>query len=360
MARAWIKHAGCNFQVGIFMSDSDDGDHKPQTLAESIRRKMEAVKNAPVVAPLTTIKEAGGERLHTGAAVVAVNPDNGLLQIASDELEVGSILGAYSVSKLIHSGNTAKIFEAEHSLLNRKLAVKILRSEHNLDTYMVKRLQEEARALSVLKSDHVVDVHDFAIAVTGHPYFILELVHAPSLQELLSSQGPPPEAVSMQIIEQVGEAFSDAHKNGIKYANLKPAHVLIEKSSEKEVCVKLVDFFASYREQGLPPAKPSLDVAPYMSPEQFSGQAAQVQSDIYSLACLAFELLTGTPPFLEKSLEDYSQAHLTKSPRKTDGALLSEEVHKVLLKAMDKDPARRHETVLEFVTALKNASVCSP
>ncbi len=322
------------------------GNDQPLTLAESIRRKIAEAQATGVRTPLA---ESG----QGSASTPQLNMENALSQLKGHELKVGSTCGTYGLLKLIHNGNFARIFESEHELLDRKLAVKILNSEHIADTYMVKRLQEEARALSTIRSHHVVEVHDFSISRTGHPYIVMELVQAPSLKQLLDSSGQSPARVTMQIIEQIGDALSDAHRHGIKYANLKPEHILVEKSSESTVCVKLLDFFSSCRDGGLPPIDPSLDVAPYISPEHFAGQPPQVQSDVYSLACLAFQMLTGVLPFPANSFVDYTLAHTDKTLQKSDG--LSDLVNSVFFKALDKNLDRRYATVQEFVVALENA-----
>lgn len=326
------------------------GNDQPLTLAESIRRKIAEAQAAGVRTPLAESGETGGQG---SASTPQLNMETVLSQLKRNELKVGSTCGTYGLLKLIHNGNFAKIFESGHELLDRRLAVKVLNVEHASDTYMVKRLQEEARALSAIRSPHAVEVHDFGIDRTGHPYTVLELVQGPSLRYLFDSNACTPAPITMQVIVQIGDAFSDAHRHGIKYANLKPEHVLVEKSTESTVCVKLVDFFSACRDERLPPIEPSLDVAPYLSPEQFSGQPPRVQSDVYSLACLAFQMLTGALPFQENSLPDYAIAHTTKMHQKSDG--LSDLVNNVFLKALDKDPGRRHQTVQEFVVALENA-----
>lgn len=325
----------------------------PLTLAESIRRKIAEAQASGNRTPLAESEEPSGSHPQGGRGILSLSQDSVAFQLYRHELKVGSMCGAYSLLKLIHNGNFARIFEAKHELLDRRVAIKVLKGEHVSETYTVKRIQEEAMALSTLRSPHVAEVHDFGITGAGYPYIIMELVQAPSLRDLFDSNGCTTAPITMQIIEQIGKALSDAHKHGIIYGSLKPEHVLVENSTEGEVCVRLLDFLCAYRDDLLPLPEPSLDVAPYLSPEQFSGQPPQVQSDVYSLACLAYQMLTGALPFPENSFADYAVAHTDKTPKKPDE--LSALVFNVLLKAMDKDPGRRHETVQEFVVALENA-----
>ncbi|MCC7530466.1 MAG: serine/threonine protein kinase [Candidatus Melainabacteria bacterium] len=325
-----------------------DPDTKPLTLAESIRRKIAEMEHSKA-------RELNGASIPIKTATPASSKITSLPKIPAREIQEGSVIYAYNILTLLHTGESARIFVAEHSLLNRRLAAKILTSSATRDTLKVKRLQEEARALSKLESAHLTAVHDFGIAPTGHPFMIFELVEAPSLEHLLKSKGQPPAEFSMQIIEQVGEAISEVHSQELIYANLKPGHVLVKELPNDRVNVKLIDFFAVYRDRGLPTSEPSEAGAPYMSPEQLYLKPYEKQTDVYSLACLSFELLTGKPPFLEQSLLGYIQAHSTKRPQKVDGAPVSDATYQVLFKALKKEPADRHRTVKEFVGDLKNA-----
>ena len=333
-------------------------DTLPMTLAESIRRKIAEMQAIAVEEPAVESGEASGAQRDADASIFPLGDSDSHFELSRNKHEEGSVLGNYDLLTLIHSGSMARIFVAQHQLMGRRVAAKVLQSEQVQSTFMVKRLQEESRALSRLKCPHVIDIHDFGISIAGYPYIIMELLEVPNLEELIKSKGRLAEMHSMQIIEQIAQAFNAAHESAIKYGNLKPAHVLVEEISQDEVRIKLIDFSGACLEQGLPPLEPSLDLAPYMSPEQFSGAPLQVQSDIYSLACLTFEMLTGTPPFVAKSLPDYSQAHSEKQPQKVDSVVVSDQVYNVLFKAMEKDPGRRHQTVNEFVTELKSALLC--
>ncbi len=242
------------------MSDPSNNNNQPLTLAESIRRK---IAEAQAAAAKSSSSEGKTESSNKNAVMPLRSHDNTGFQTSRNELKVGSMCGAYALDKLIHTGGFARIFEAEHELLSRRVAIKVLTKERVGKPYTVKRMQEEARALCALRNQHVIEVHDFGIHRAGHPFIILELVQAPTLKELLDSSGQPPAPITMQIIEQLA------------------------------------------------------------------------------------------PPFLEKSLTDYKNAHSTRMPQKPEA--LSDQMFNVFTQALDKVQGRRHGSVQEFVVAVENA-----
>lgn len=318
---------------------SDDEDYQPRTLANMIRKKIAEHKGAG------SVEQPKEEQV----------PEDAYIQrLAGNEPQVGSVLDSYELLHLMHTGETTNIFLAKHSLMEKRVVVKILRSEHVLDTFLVKRLQEEAKTMAGIKHHKIANTIDFGISTSGHPYMIMMPAEAVSLREMLAKNGKPPTMRALQIVEQLAQILTYLHQSQIKYANLKPGHVLIQDADKDTFSLMLVDFSLARREDTiLPQSVTSLDGAPYMSPEHACEEKIEVASDVYSLGCLAFELLTGKAPFAEQSLHEYKKAHTFDPPVSIDNRTLPAEVHQVLLKAMSKIPANRYPTAQEFAGDLR-------
>ncbi len=320
-------------------TSDDRDDNQPLTLANMIRKKIAEHNAANPDAPY---KKPEPQEVDFSQYFKGNAP------------EAGSALGSYDLLKLIHSGQSANIFLAKHSLMDKEVVVKILKSEHCQNTLKVKRLQEESRTMSRMNDPRIANTIDFGIATSGHPYIIMIPVEAQSLRELLDRVGNPSVFLALQIIDQLAEILAFLHGLDIKYGNLKPGHVLVGNADSDKISLTLVDFSGAQRQDTvLPQELTSLDGAPYMSPEQAREQAIEVRSDVYSLACLAFELLTGLAPFSEQSVEDYQKAHSSKKPRTIENSTLPAAVHQVLLKGLNKNPADRYETAQAFAKDLR-------
>ncbi|MBR3350766.1 MAG: serine/threonine protein kinase [Erysipelotrichaceae bacterium] len=201
----------------------------------------------------------------------------------------------YIVSKLIGEGGMADVYLAIDSVLKRQVAIKVLRGELNDDPVNLKRFQREANAITNLSHPNIVEVYDVG-EESNRNYIVMEYVPGKTLKQLIKARGAlhPDEAIN--IMKQLVSATSHAHRNGIIHRDIKSQNVLIKDDGT----VKLSDFgiaSTSESQQQLTQTDTVMGSVHYLAPELARGHQATVQSDIYSLGIVFYEMLTGNVPF---------------------------------------------------------------
>jgi len=213
---------------------------------------------------------------------------------------VGAVLeGRYRVEAVIASGGMSTVYRGHDLRLDRPVALKVMDARYAGDQQFLTRFQREARAIARLKHPGLVAIYDQGGADQGAgapPFLVMELVEGGTLRELLRERGPmPPHAVAA-VLRPVLGGLGEAHRAGLVHRDIKPENVLISRDGE----VKLVDFglVRAIAEAGITATSVILGTASYLSPEQVVGSPIGPRSDIYSAGIMAFELLTGTTPFV--------------------------------------------------------------
>ncbi len=257
--------------------------------------------------------------------------------------------GRYRLLAPVGDGAMGQVFEALDVHLERRVALKIVHPAlgSSLD------FEREAKALASVRHHNVPVIHTFG--VHGHAsFFVMELIEGARLSEILAqhrehhARMPPFRAV--QIVHQLARALAEAHARGIVHRDVKPENVVIETGTGRPV---LVDFGVAVRLD--PTDAHTVRGSPaFMAPEVLAGGAASPASDLYSLACLAYEVICGTLPFEAASLDELVDAHLRRAvpPPSLHGAELAS-FDEVLLRALEKDPRRRYPTCTAFAAALE-------
>jgi serine/threonine protein kinase len=242
-----------------------------------------------------------------------------------------------------------KCFDRE---LGRNVAIKTLVFA---DPELLMRFQQEARATGLLKHPNIVEVLDFGIGSGGASYMVLEFVDAINLDDWLSTRGPLSEAESVSIFAGVCRALFFAHSKGIYHRDLKPQNILISNNLES----KLIDFGLAFilspdsNTKGF-----SLAGTPsYMSPDQFLGRPYDQRSEIYSLGCVLFACLTGSPPFQGDSALEIARRHAEEqAPTLNDlnpDRHFSRRLEHVINRCLEKNPALRYSSILELADDLQ-------
>ncbi|WP_197442478.1 serine/threonine protein kinase [Lignipirellula cremea] len=280
--------------------------------------------------------------------------------LRTEALEARSI-GHYRLRRKLGSGGMGEVYLAEHQMMKRPCAVKIINPAKAGDPKMLHRFEREVRATAQLSHWNSVDIYDYGRSDDGVFFYVMEYLPGMNLGELVEQFGPLPPARVIHFLRQTSEALGEAHSIGLVHRDIKPANIFAAKRGGVNDVAKLLDF-------GL--AKPiqtgdeTLDLTQdgvitgsphFMSPEQAQGEEPDARSDIYSLGAVAFYLLAGEPPFKYEKLIKVMIAHATESPPMlTDMAPdTPQDLEAVVMRCLQKSPEDRYQSTEELITALE-------
>jgi eukaryotic-like serine/threonine-protein kinase len=274
---------------------------------------------------------------------------------------------SYRIDRLISQGRMSSVYEATHlRLAKKRFAVKILnpRLSHHPDAYA--RFRREAEIASALGHPHIVEVVDFNITEDGHPYLVMELLQGEDLTTRMAHEPMLSVGEIALIVEQVGHGLQAAHHRGIIHRDMKPENIFLVASSDGAIQTKILDFgISKLRDVESVVTSQNLIVGTpyYMSPEQtrFTETSVDHTTDIFSMGCIVYQMLTGRLPFWASNLDDVIEYVATTEPRplhllRPD---LSLRVEQILAKAMAKKKENRYERVIDFARDLCQALVPS-
>ncbi len=267
-----------------------------------------------------------------------------------------TIASKYELVRVLGSGAMGVVYEALHTRLHQRLAIKVLRPDIPNFHDVLTRFEREAHASAQLRSIHAARVIDVDSLPSGLPYIVMEYLEGRDLDAELGVTGPMPIELAVDITMQVADAMTEAHGLGIVHRDLKPANLFICRVGERSV-VKVLDFGISKVESDDPRITSNdefFGTPSYASPEQLlSGRAGDARSDVWSLGVILFELLTGRTPFLGSSVQVI--AKVLTDPVPWPGDLrpdLPRELGRVVLKALQRAPTDRFQSMVEMRDAL--------
>jgi predicted ATPase len=281
-----------------------------------------------------------------------------------ERLEIGEVLdGKYRIESLLGAGGMGAVYRATHLQLERPVAVKILLSEYLDEPSMVARFQREAVAVARLRHPHIVTVHDYGVADAIGAYLVMELLEGHSLRDELAEHSRLDPLKTLALLGQVCGAIDAAHRAGVVHRDLKPENIFLERreGTLSALSAKVLDFGLAKMEAvfrsspgRITHANAILGTPFYMSPEQCQGEDVDARSDVYALGCVAYEMLTGRPPFLARSVQALVYKHLGAEPSRPSSIAsdISHEIEEAVLRALAKNPNDRHETAAAFARAL--------
>ena len=266
------------------------------------------------------------------------------------------------IERLGH-GASGTIYRAEHVTLRRKVAVKVLHHELSRDDLAIERFRREATTVGEIDNDHIVEIYDFGRIDDGRLYLAMELLEGETLDAVLRRERQLPIDKTVDVLIQLAEALIEAHAMGYIHRDLRPRNIYLAMRRGRANFVKLLDFgLAKLVEQEGEAASTSLGMTfgepKYMSPEQARGDPVDRRADIYSLGCIAYEMLTGEPPFTGGRVFDVLSRHVdtphTKVEERRPGVpdWLGTAVDCMLAKAAND----RFTTVFRLVEALRQGS----
>ncbi|HEY5926833.1 MAG TPA: protein kinase [Kofleriaceae bacterium] len=274
---------------------------------------------------------------------------------------VGKVLGErFQVIELLGQGGSGTIYRAEHVTLRRKVAIKVLHNELSRDDLAVERFRREATTVAEIDNEHIVEIHDFGRTPDGRLYLAMELLEGETLDAVLAKEHQLSVERTADILIQVGEALMEAHAIGYVHRDLRPRNIYLAVRRGKANYVKLLDFgLAKLVETDAQAASTSLGMTfgdpRYMSPEQARGDRIDRRADVYQLGCIAYEMLTGGPPFTGNRVFDILSKQVTEVPQplptRRPGVPLWMEA--AVAKMLAKDPENRFATTTRMVEALR-------
>ena len=273
---------------------------------------------------------------------------------------IGTMLGNYRILAPLGQGGMARVYRAHQESLDREVAIKVLPPWYASDRSFVERFQLEARLVARLSHPNIVTVHD-ASEQNEHLYIVMQLVDGGTLKhrlDILHAQHKVMDvAEATPIFVQLASALSYAHEQGVIHRDVKPVNVLSDRSGRPI----LSDFGIAKVLEGTKNhlTRPGAGVGTpeYMSPEQCYGGPVDGRADIYALGVMLFEALTGQTPFLGDSYPALARGHLHEQPPRPHllNPTLSPAVERVILVALEKDPARRFQRAVDMGAALERA-----
>ncbi|HEY1622069.1 MAG TPA: protein kinase [Streptosporangiaceae bacterium] len=279
----------------------------------------------------------------------------------SGEFAQGSQVAGYRLEEQIGHGGMAVVFRAYDARLDRRVALKILAPALASDDAFRQRFIRESRAAAAVDDPHIIPVYE-AGEERGVLFIAMRLVRGGDVRSLLDTRGPLPPARTTEIISQVAGALDAAHARGLVHRDVKPANMLMEASqdSERPDHVYLSDFGltkASLSATGLTSSGQFLGTLDYVAPEQIEGRAVDGRTDLYALACTAFELLTGEPPFRRAEGMAVMYAQVSQAPPLLSArrAGIPAAADAVMNRALAKAPADRYASCREFAAELRHA-----
>ena len=263
--------------------------------------------------------------------------------------------GRYRIEQELGRGGMAKVFKGTDEVLGRTVAIKVLAPQIADDESFVARFRREAQAAARLNHPNLVGVYDTG-EDDGVKYIVMEYVEGKTLAAYLADGGRIMPDRATEIAEDVCSALTVAHAAGIVHRDIKPGNIMVTPHGE----VKVTDFgIARVAMSGdtIAQTVAVLGTASYLSPEQAQGQAVDGRSDIYSLGCVLYEMLTGRPPFVGDSPVTVASKHVLETPKPPSklNPDVSPELDAVVLKTLAKNPANRYQAADELRADLERA-----
>lgn len=271
-----------------------------------------------------------------------------------------TIASRYRVDALLGKGGMGVVVRARHVHLDEQVAIKLLLPEMLTVPGMVTRFLREARAASKIKSEHVVRVTDVDVLETGIPYMVMEYLDGVSLAAIRRRHGKLEVAEAVRCVLEACEAIAEAHSIGIIHRDLKPANLFLARRSDGTTTLKVLDFGIS-KIEGLNEMEATktgqiMGSPKYMSPEQMlSAHDVDGRTDIWSLGAILYELVVGRAPFLAETTPRLCALVLHGSPAapRELNPELPPDLEAIILRCLERDPAKRFATVADLANILK-------
>ncbi len=307
-------------------------------------------------------------------AAMAVIPSHIVMRLGR-QVRRARELGSYQLRELIGRGGMGEVWLAEHSMLARPAAIKLIRPEmlgfHGADEQLtLRRFRREAEAAASLQCPHTIQLYDFGITPERTFYFVMEFLQGTDLESLVRRFGPQSPARSVFLLRQACASLAEAHANGLVHRDIKPANLYLCRRGLEYDFVKVLDFGLVKRDPHLGQQETML-TAPntttgtpaYIAPETVSGAAVDRRADLYALGCVGYWLVTGQLVFEADSAMRMLIHHLQTAPvppSRRSSQSIPAPLEAVILSCLEKDPANRPDSAEELSTRLGACDIGEP
>ncbi len=290
--------------------------------------------------------------------------NNAKPQRKTQDIPEGTIIGgAFQIAKPIGRGGMGTVYEVNHLALGRKCALKIL-SPELVNEVNWKRFQKEAKAIAGLSHPSLVHIYDLGIHNNRLPFYAMDLLKGEDLETRILKKGPLNLIDTVKLVLKLLDGIAYAHKHGIIHRDLKPANILLTSEANGEISVKILDFGIAKlaglddesEDQYMTSTGEIFGSPFYMSPEQCMGETVDTRSDIYSIGCTLYEMLTGQVPLDGGSPLDTVMLHLEELPKslsEKSGRSFPKSIETVVARSMAKLPQDRYQSAQEMAEDLK-------
>lgn len=325
------------------------------------------------ICPVCKTEYPGGEVFCPADAAKLTVPEGFAQGVAtpaapSDPLVGLTLSSRYKILRRIGEGGMGIVYEAEHVLIEKRVALKVLRDDFSSRPDVVERFRQEAKSASRIGHENIVDISDFGETPSGASYFVMEMLNGEDLSHVLAREGTLSVERTVKILSQCCRALGAAHGKGIVHRDMKPENIFLTRREETPDFVKIVDFgiakMSDIETTGAPGRKLTktgmiFGTPEYMSPEQAAGKALDHRVDIYAMGVILFELVSGRVPFVGDTFMGILTQHMFEPPPQiravNPNAKVSGELEAVIFKALEKDAARRFQSMEELLRAMTQA-----
>lgn len=287
---------------------------------------------------------------------------------APQDPRVGTIVaGRYRLVRVLGEGGMGRVYLAEHVAIQKQVALKVLRAEYATKRDLVSRFQQEAISASRIKHPNVLDVFDFGRLEDGSFYLAMEFLEGHDLAQEIQGRTVLDPASVVRIAIEISRALGAAHNKGVIHRDLKPENVFLQRTDDGGQTVKIVDFGIALlrgseapetatRPRRLTKTGVIFGTPEYMAPEQAAGKHPDHRADVYALGVMLYEMFTGSVPFVGETFLGVLAKQLNDAPRPMKSAnpelRVSPELQGVVLRALEKNPEERYQSMAELGRAL--------
>ncbi|MEO6955086.1 MAG: serine/threonine-protein kinase [Polyangia bacterium] len=302
--------------------------------------------------------QVGGPRLKSPTGMEFRVPE------PSGDPYIGTIVSErYRVLSKLGEGGMGVVYLAEHILIEKKVALKILGEDFARKSDLVARFMQEAKAASRIGHENIVDISDFGQTASGSVFFAMEHLEGSDLATAIRNDGPMPFARVLPIVQQISRALAAAHGKGIIHRDMKPENIFIITRNGQPDFVKILDFGIAKMSaldepnERLTRTGMIFGTPEYMSPEQARGDRPDHRVDIYALGCIIYEMLTGDVPFHAETFMGVLTKHMFETPEPLGAHVpVPSDVEAVVMRALSKNRDERYQSMRELADALTACS----
>ena len=276
-----------------------------------------------------------------------------------NDLGPGAQTGGYVIEELHSRGGFASVYRVRHATLGRRVALKVMHRYLAASPSMLRRFQQEARAVNLIRHPNIVDIYECGELTDGRPFLVMEWLDGRNLEQEIQARGPLSPAETLAIAEELGSALSAVHRRGIIHRDVKALNVMLVPAGDWSM-VKLIDFGIAklLDDDGVEASATGVQVGtPWnMAPEQIRCADVDARTDIYAFGGLIFQMLTARLPFFADAPHETELLQLEgERPRVSDFAPVPDGVDDVVRRCLEPEPARRYATVDEMLRELRCA-----